>query len=97
MGQSIIISIAITSKCPLGAIGSLGRTHFSKYKDGSRESGVDGDRPIQEVAPISQWGSFRGSLAISLGPLGRFLGVFWEHVGEGFEGHECTHRYLRRF
>ena len=64
----------ITSKCPLGAIGSLGRTHFSLYKDGSKESGVDGDRPIQRSAQLSPMGVFWGAS-------GNLLGSSWALLG----------------
>ena len=76
-GLSYYVGTLLTSKCPLGAIGSLGRTHFSKYKDGSRESGVDGDRPIQQSAPLPPMGVVWGGLWQSVGVI---LGASWEHA-----------------
>ena len=63
-----------TSKCPLGAIGSLGRTQFLKYKDVSRESGVDGDRSVEHAAPNPPMGVVSGASGNLLGPSWALLG-----------------------
>ena len=52
----------------------MGRTHFSKYKDGSKESGVDGARPIQRSAQLPPRGVFWGAS-------GNLLGSSWALLG----------------